>query len=96
MYEYLLVVCNRLVTFLRVLFAAMIEEASCDGFPDFAEIFFVNVGTARDHRQFKAFHNHEKLFANILGSFNSPSLDEIFIAPGVLIPVLFPCFINCE
>lgn len=92
----LLVVSDCSVAFSRVLLAAMEEEPSCDGLSDLAEILSFHISSSRSQWQLEALQDHQQLLANVLGSFNCSSLDEVLIAPSILVTILFPSFINCE
>jgi len=92
--EHLLIVSDRSVTFSGVFLAAMEEESCCDCLPNLAEVFSFHVGTSRCDWKFEALHDHHELLADILSTLDCTSLDEILVTPGVLVPILFPSFVN--
>ena len=91
--ENLLVVSNCAIAFRRVFLASVVEEAGSNGLADLTEILVLDVCSAGDHRQLESLHYHQQLLSNILCSLNCASLYEIFVAPCVLVPIRFPCFI---
>lgn len=92
----LLVVSDSPVAFSGVFLAAMEEEPSSNGLSDLAEVFAFHVGSSRSDWEFKSLHDHHKLFSDVLSSLYGTSLDEVFIAPCILVAVLFPSFVDCQ
>jgi len=94
--EDLLVVSDRSVAFSGVFLAAVVEEASSDRLPDLREVFALDVGGGRHDGQLEPFHDHEQLLADVLGALDGARLDEVLVAPGVLVAVCLPRLVDGE
>lgn len=94
--EHLLIVSDRSVTFGGVFFAAVEKESCRDCLSDLAEVFSFHVGASRSDWKLEALHDHHELLADVLSTLDCTSLDEILVAPGVLVAILFPSFVHSE
>jgi len=88
-----LVVGLRLESFRRIFTCNMIEEACGHSLPNLSIVLHVKLST-RYYWKTEPFHNRNQLSSNILSSLHCSSLDEIFVTPAILAPVLLPSFID--